>query len=195
VLKRLRDRLSVPISVDTYKSAVAENALELGAEIINDPSGLTFDAQLARVATNHDAGLILNHMRGTPESWAKLPPMKDAVGGVRADLEACVHRAVRSGLDRTRIVIDPGIGFGKRGEQNSEILARLPALAALELPILVAPSRKQFIKQATERETQFATAAAVTAAILAGAHMVRVHDVPEMRAVVNVADAIARHLS
>jgi dihydropteroate synthase len=147
------------------------------------------------VVTNHDAGLILNHMRGTPESWAKLPPMKDAVGGVRADLEACVHRATRAGLDRTRIVIDPGIGFGKRGEQNSEILARLPALTALDVPILVGPSRKQFLKQATEKETLFATAAAVTAAILAGAHMVRVHDVTEMRAVVNVADAIARHLA
>jgi dihydropteroate synthase len=193
VLKRLRGKLGVPISVDTYKSAVAENAIELGAEIINDPSGLTFDAQLARVATNHDAGLILNHMRGTPETWAKLPPMKDAIGGVRGDLEASVHRAIRTGLDRARIVIDPGIGFGKRGEQNSEILARLPALAALEMPLLVGPSRKQFLKHATERETQFATAAAVAAAILAGAHMVRVHDVPEMRAAASVADAIVRN--
>ncbi len=195
VLKRLRGKLTIPVSVDTYKSAVAENAIDLGAEIINDPSGLTFDAQLARVAANHDAGLILNHMRGTPETWAKLPPMKDAIGGVRSDLEASVHRAVRSGLDRSRIVIDPGIGFGKRGEQNSELLARLPVLAALDLPVLVGPSRKQFLKQATEKETQFATAAAVTAAILAGAHMVRVHDVPEMRAAANVADAIARNLA
>ncbi len=195
VLKRLRGKLGIPISVDTYKSAVAENAIELGAEIINDPSGLTFEAQLARVVTNHDAGLILNHMRGTPESWAKLPPMKDVIGGIRSDLEASVHRAVRTGVDRARIVIDPGIGFGKRGDQNSEILARLPALAGLEVPILVGPSRKQFLKHATERETQFATAAAVTAAILAGAHMVRVHDVPEMRAVASVADAIVRSLS
>jgi dihydropteroate synthase len=194
VLKRLRGKLTVPISVDTYKSAVAENAIDLGAEIVNDPSGLTFDAQLARVAANHDAGLILNHMRGTPETWAKLPPMKDAIGGVRSDLEASVHRAVRSGVDRSRIVIDPGIGFGKRGEQNSEILARLPALAALDLPVLVGPSRKQFLRQGTERETQFATAAAVAAAILAGAHMVRVHDVAEMRAAANIADAIARNV-
>lgn len=194
VLKRLRGKLGVPISVDTYKSAVAENAIELGAEIINDPSGLTFEAQLARVVTNHDAGLILNHMRGTPESWAKLPPMKDVIGGIRSDLEASVHRAVRTGVDRARIVIDPGIGFGKRGDQNSEILARLSALAGLEVPILVGPSRKQFLKHATERETQFATAAAVTAAILAGAHMVRVHDVPEMRAAASVADAIARNM-
>jgi len=193
VLKRLRGKLGVPVSVDTYKSAVAENALDLGAEIVNDPSGLTFDAQLAKVVTNFDAGLILNHMRGTPETWAKLPPMKDVLGGIRADLEACVHRAVRAGVDRARVVIDPGIGFGKRGDQNSEILAQLGSLAALEMPILVGPSRKQFLKQATDLETQFATAAAVTAAILTGAHIVRVHDVVEMRAVVTVADTIAHN--
>jgi dihydropteroate synthase len=192
VLKRLRDKLAIPISVDTYKSAVAEAALELGAEIVNDPSGLTFDPRLARVVINSDAGLILNHMRGTPETWAKLPPAKDVMGTVRADLEAAVHRAVRSGVERARIVIDPGLGFGKRGEQNSEILARLPELGALDLPLLVGPSRKLFLKQGTERETEFATAAAVAAAILAGAHLVRVHDVLGMRAAANVADAIAR---
>lgn len=195
VLKRLRGKLSIPISVDTYKSGVAENAIELGAEIINDPSGLTFDARLARVVTNYDAGLILNHMRGTPETWAKLPPMKDVISGIGGDLEASVHRAVRTGVERARIVIDPGIGFGKRGEQNSEILARLPELAKLELPILVGPSRKLFLRRPTERETQFATAAAVTAAILGGAHMVRVHDVPEMRAAAAIADAILRTLT
>ena len=172
---------------------MAANALELGAEIVNDPSGLTLDPQLARVATNFDAGLILNHMRGTPDAWAKLPPMKDVMGGVRGDLEAAAHRAVRAGVDRGRIVVDPGLGFGKRGEQNSEILARLQELGALDLPILVGPSRKLFLKQGSARETEFATAAAVTAAILAGAHLVRVHDVLAMRAAVNVADAILRN--
>ena len=129
VLKRLRGKMTVPISVDTYKSGVAEKALEHGAEIINDPSALTFDAQLARVVANHDAGLILNHMRGTPETWAKLPPLKDVMSAVRLDLDASVHRAVRSGVDRSRIVVDPGLGFGKRKEQNSEIIALLPRLA------------------------------------------------------------------
>ncbi len=193
VLKRLRGKLVVPVSVDTYKSGVAENALALGAEIINDPSGLTFDAQLARVAAKYDAGLVLNHMRGTPETWAKLPPLPDVLGTIANDLEACVHRAVRGGVDRSRIVIDPGIGFGKRGEQNSEILARLGQLARLKLPVLVGPSRKSFLAQRSEEETRFATAAAVTAAILGGAHVVRVHDVAEMRAVAAVADAIARN--
>jgi dihydropteroate synthase len=192
VLKRLRDKLAIPISIDTYKTAVAENALQMGAEIINDPSGLTIDPQLARAVTNADAGLILNHMRGTPDEWAKLPPLKDVMGKVRADLEAAAHRAVRTGVDRARIVIDPGLGFGKRGEQNSEILARLPELGGLDLPILVGPSRKLFLKQKTDQETGFATIAAVTAAILAGAHLVRVHDVPEARAAASVADAILR---
>src|SRR3979411_168077 len=114
VLKRLRGKLAVPISVDTYKSAVAEKALEHGAEIINDPSGLTFDAQLARVAASRNAALIINHMRGTPETWAKLPPLKDVIGAIRHDLDAALHRAVRSGVERTRIAIDPGLGFGKR---------------------------------------------------------------------------------
>ena len=194
VLKRLHGKLAIPISVDTYKSAVAEKALEHGAEIVNDPSGLTFDAQLARVAANHDAALIINHMRGTPETWAKLPPLKDVIGAIRHDLDAAVHRAVRSGVDRTRIAIDPGLGFGKRREQNAEILARLDELAALEFAIMVGPSRKSFLPQTAERPAdsllQCATAAAVTAAILGGAHIVRVHDVAEMKPVVEVADQI-----
>ncbi|MGD0201573.1 MAG: dihydropteroate synthase [Bryobacteraceae bacterium] len=192
VLKRLRGKLAVPISVDTYKAAVAENALDLGAEIVNDPSALTFDPGLARVVSKYDAGLILNHMRGTPESWAKLPPMKDPLGTILSELAAAVHRALRAGIDRARLVIDPGIGFGKRGDQNSEILARLSELAALDLPTLVGPSRKLFLKQTTERATEFATAAAVTAAILGGAHLVRVHDVEAMAPAVRVADEIAR---
>ena len=190
VLKRLRDRVTVPLSVDTYKSGVASKALELGVAIINDPRALTFDPELARAAAQSDAGLILNHMRGTPETWAKLPPLKDVAGTVAADLAACVHRATQSGLTRARIVIDPGLGFGKRREQNTEILAQLSRLAALELPILVGPSRKSFLAQPSERQTEMATAAAVTAAILGGAHIVRVHDIEAIKPVVQVADAV-----
>jgi dihydropteroate synthase len=192
VLKRLRGSLTIPISVDTYKAEVAERALEHGAEIINDPTGLTFEAQLARVVSNHDAGLILNHMRGRPETWAKLAPLPDVMGHVVRDLEATVSRARHTGIDRSRIVVDPGLGFGKRKEQNSAILARLHELAGLDLPILTGPSRKSFLTHPTERETLFATAAAVAAAILGGAHLVRVHDVLEMRAVADVADEILR---
>ena len=193
VLKRLRGKLAVPVSVDTYKSGVAEKALEHGAEIINDPSGLTFDPQLPRVVANHNAALIINHMRGTPETWAKLPPLKDVIGTIRGDLDAAVHRAVRAGIERPRIAVDPGLGFGKRREQNAEILARLDEFARLEHPVVVGPSRKSFLPQTDEPSAallQCATAAAVTAAILGGAHVVRVHDVAEMKPVIDVADQV-----
>jgi dihydropteroate synthase len=192
VLKRLRGKLNVPLSVDTYKAEVAELALEHGAEIINDPSGLTLDPLLAKAVVQRDAGLVLNHMRGRPETWAKLPPLRDLIGTIVRELEATVNRARHAGVDRSRIVIDPGIGFGKRKEQNSEILAQLGELTRLDLPVMVGPSRKSFLAQQTEDQTRYATAAAVTASILAGAHIVRVHDVAEMRVVVQVADEVAR---
>lgn len=190
VLKRLRGQLSIPISVDTYKSDVAERAIEHGAEIINDPSGLTFDPQLARTAVNHDVGLIVNHMRGRPETWAKLGPLPDLMGSITRDLEATVNRARHNGVDRARIVIDPGLGFGKRKEQNSQILAHFRMLSHLDLPLMSGPSRKAFLNRTDPTELKFATAAAVTASVLGGAHMVRVHDVREMRAVADVADEI-----
>jgi dihydropteroate synthase len=190
VLKRLQEQLSIPISVDTYKSAVAARAIEYGAEIINDPSGLTFDVQLARAAANGDAGLILNHMRGTPETWAKLSSPKDIGAMIATELDAAMNRARRNGVDPKRIVLDPGLGFGKRREQNSGILARLEELARLDRPLLVGPSRKQFLAQDDPAAREIATAAAVTAAILNGAHIVRVHDVKAMLPAVQVADAI-----
>ncbi len=192
VLKRLRGKLTVPISVDTYKAEVATFALDHGAEIINDPSGLTFEPQLAKAVASFDAGLIVNHMRGRPETWAKLPSMRDVIGTIGRELEASVSRARHAGVDRGRIVIDPGIGFGKRKEENSEVLAQLPQLARLELPLLVGPSRKSFLAKASPRATEFATAAAVAASVLHGAHMVRVHQVPEMRTVTDVVDEILR---
>lgn len=192
VLKRLKDALAVPVSVDTYKAEVAERALELGAEIINDPSGLTFEPHLARVVSNHDAGLVLNHMRGRPETWAKLGPMQDPIATVARDLEAAVSRVRGVGIDRSRLVIDPGLGFGKRKEQNAAIMARLSELAALDLPLLVGPSRKHFLAHQDPQETRSATAAAVAVCILGGAHLVRVHDVPEMRAAADLADEVLR---
>ena len=192
VLKRLRDQLTIPISVDTYKSGVAVKALELGALIINDPTALTSDPEMARAANRGSAALVLNHMRGNPLTWAKLPPLKDAIRTIAAELDASVHRAVRAGMERKQIVVDPGLGFGKRKEQNAEILAQLGTLARLELPILTGPSRKHFVSRETPEQTEFATAAAVTAAILHGAHIVRVHDVKAMRIVADVADEIAR---
>ncbi len=166
MLKRLKGALTVPISHRHLQIGDSEKGGRAGREIINDPSALTFDPDLARTVAQLDAGFILNHMRGTPETWAKLPPMKDAVGTVLTDLEACVHRAARSGVERARMVIDPGLGFGKRREQNAEILANLARLAGLDLPVMVGASRKSFLAQKSESHTEMATAAAVTAAIL-----------------------------
>jgi dihydropteroate synthase len=192
VLKRLKGELRIPISVDTYKAEVAELAIEHGAEIINDPSGFTWDPLLAKVIVQNDAGLILNHMRGTPETWGKLGPIPDVMLAITKDLDASISRARRAGVDRVSIVLDPGLGFGKRKEQNAEILARLADLAKLDYPILVGPSRKSFLATESDLETKFATAAAVTAAVLSGSHMVRVHDVAEMKAALGVADEVLR---
>jgi dihydropteroate synthase len=192
VLKRLQGRLTIPISVDTYKSGVATKALELGVDIINDPTGLTWDPELAKAVVQVNGGLILNHMRGTPETWTKLPPLKDPLATIVMELDSAMHRAVRAGVERKCIMVDPGLGFGKRKEQNAEILARLGEMGGLDLPILVGASRKHFLSKETEVETEFASAAAVAAAILYGAHIVRVHDLKAMKSVVQVADEIAR---
>ncbi|MCC6589496.1 MAG: dihydropteroate synthase [Bryobacterales bacterium] len=193
VLKRLRGKLTIPISVDTYKSVIAQRAFDLGVQIVNDPTGLTFDPNLPKTVTQYDGGLILNHMRGTPETWARLPGLPDPITTVVADLQACVHRARHGGVDMLRIVVDPGLGFGKRKEENHQVLAHLRQLAKLDLPILSGPSRKGFLNQSTPEGLLMATAAAVTASILAGAHMVRIHDVAELMPAIQVADTIAKY--
>lgn len=190
VLKRLRDKLSIPISVDTYKSGVAEKALEHGAEIINDPTGILLDPQLPKVVTKYDAGLVVSHMRGTPETWAGLGPIKDLMRSVAIDLEASLNRARLHGVQKYQVVIDPGLGFGKRREQNAELLGNLDLLRQFDLPILVGPSRKSFLRKDEDLSTEFATAGAVAASIMNGAQIVRVHDVKAMRSVVEIVDAI-----
>ncbi len=190
VLKRLRGNLRVPVSVDTYKSGVAEKALEHGAEIINDPTGIILDSLLPKVVSKWDAGLVINHMRGMPETWAKLPPLKNLMRSIAADLEASVHRAKQQGVQKHQIVIDPGIGFGKRKEQNAEIIGRLLELKDFDLPIMIGPSRKSFLRQETDDGTEFATAGAVAACVLNGSHIIRVHDIKAMKSVVNVVDTI-----
>ena len=190
VLKKLKNKLNAPICVSTYKAAVAEEVLKLGAEIINDPSGLTWEPILAKTVMNHDCGLILNHMRGRPDAWGKLPPAKDVVGLIAKDLDAAVHRALRGGVEKFRMVIDPGLGFGKRKEQNYEILGRLGILGGIGVPVMVGPTRKLLVPTANERELEFAGAAGVTAAILNGAYLVRVHDLEAIKPVIAVADAI-----
>jgi len=197
VLDALRGRLKIPISVDTRKAGVAELAIRAGAEILNDVSGLRHDPHLAIAAVRYRVPLILMHMRGTPQTMQKLPFAQNALRDVIAGLRQSVAMARRAGVSKSQIVLDPGIGFGKSYAQNYELLARLPALARLGYPLLVGTSRKGFLgatlarhgKPAPPNRRIWGTAATVAASILNGAHIVRVHDVPEMLQVARVADA------
>ncbi len=194
VLEGLKGKLQIPISVDTHKSTVAAAALEAGAEIINDVSGLRLDGQLASVAAHFRAGLILMHMRGIPKSMQKKPFARNVVKDVRQGLKQSVSSALAAGVARSRIILDPGIGFGKSVEQNCELIRELKQIAALGFPVLIGTSRKSFIGKLLDGAPadcrQWGTAATVAASVLSGAHIVRVHDVREMRDVVRLADAI-----
>ncbi len=194
VLEGLKGKLRIPISVDTHKSTVAAAALEAGAEIINDVSGLRLDGQLASVAAHFRAGLILMHMRGIPKSMQKKPFARNVVKDVRQGLKQSVSSALAAGVARSRIILDPGIGFGKSVEQNCELIRELEQIAALGFPVLIGTSRKSFIGKlldgAPADRRQWGTAATVAASVLSGAHIVRVHDVREMRDVVRLSDAI-----
>ena len=190
VLKRLKNKLNIPICVSTYKAAVAEEVLKMGAEIINDPSGLTWEPILAKTIMKYDAGLILNHMRGRPNTWGKLAPVKDVIGVIAKDMDAAVHRALRAGIEKFRLVIDPGLSFGKRKEQNYQILGRLGVLNSIGVPVMIGPTKKLLVTAANDREMEFAGAAGVTAAILAGVYIVRVHDLEAIKPVIAVADGI-----
>jgi dihydropteroate synthase len=198
VLEGLRGVLKIPIAVDTRKSQVAEAAISAGAQIINDISGLRFDPRIAEVAHRRDVPLILMHMRGEPGTMQKGPFARDVMKDVAQGLRASIRKARAAGVRKSQIVIDPGIGFGKSFEQNYELLRKLPELAKLGYPLLVGTSRKGFLgatlvrngKPAPPEERLWATAATVTASILGGAHIVRVHDVAEMAQVARVADCL-----
>jgi dihydropteroate synthase len=198
VLQALRGRLHIPISVDTQKSRVAEIALGAGADLVNDISGLKQDPRMAEIAVRYSVPLILMHMRGTPRTMQKKPFAYDVLKDVKTGLSAAVFQARRAGVAKSQIVIDPGIGFGKSFDQNYELLAKLPELARLGYPVLVGASRKGFLgatlgtkgKPAPPEQRIWGTAATVTASILNGAHIVRVHDVAEMVQVARVADAL-----
>jgi dihydropteroate synthase len=194
VLQKLRGQLKIPISIDTNKSEVAEAAAEAGAEIINDVTALRRDPRIAEVARRRKLPLILMHMRGEPLTMQAAPFARNAMMEVTKGLKRAAALAVRAGVPKSQIVLDPGLGFGKSFEQNYDLIARLPELARLGFPLLIGPSRKGFIGRTLggipEGERVFGTAAAVTACILQGAHIVRVHDVSEMAKVARVADAV-----
>ena len=199
VIQVLSGKLRIPISVDTRRSEVGEAAVEAGAEILNDVSGLRTDPRLGEVARRARAPLILMHMRGAPRTMQRGPFARDVIRDVTTGLRQSVARARRAGLAKTQLLVDPGIGFGKKFEQNFEILARLPEFARLGFPIVVGTSRKAFLGKALAEpggssvppgERLLGTAATVTASILGGAHIVRVHDVAEMVRVARLADHV-----
>jgi dihydropteroate synthase len=196
VLENLCGRLKIPISIDTRKSAVAEAAIAAGAEIINNVTALRTGSALAAVARKHRVPLLLMHMRGEPRSMQKQPFARDVLRDVAKGLRAAIAVARRGGVPKSQILLDPGIGFGKSFEQNCELLARLPELAHLGYPLVLGTSRKTFIGHilgdAPPAERLWGTAATVAASILAGAHIVRVHDVAEMVQVARVTDAVLR---
>jgi dihydropteroate synthase len=195
VLEKLHGRLKIPISVDTSKAEVAEAAAFQGAEILNDVTGLRADPRLAQFAARSKLPLILMHMRGEPRTMQKEPFARDVLRDVTAGLRNAAGVARRAGVAKSQIVLDPGIGFGKSAAQSYELLQRLPELARLGFPLLAGTSRKSFLAKAPgaapDADRIWGTAATVTASILGGAHIVRVHDVAEMVHVVRVADAVA----
>lgn len=196
VVEAVAARARVPVSIDTTRAQVARSALDSGAEIVNDISGLRFDPELASEAARAGAGLVLMHSRGARETLHALDPVEDIMDEVVASLRRSVAEAVGRGVSEESIVIDPGIGFGKSQGQNLELIARLDDFAAAfpEFPVLVGTSRKSFLGRilggAPAGERLHGTMATVTAAILRGAHIVRVHDVRAAVETARVAEEI-----
>jgi dihydropteroate synthase len=198
VLRALVGRLRIPISVDTYKAEVARVALDEGAQLINDVSGLRYEPALADVVARAGAALILMHMRGRSSRMYAEAEYEDVIAEVSRELQESLSAAQRAGVSLDRLIVDPGIGFAKHAAHSYGVLARLAEVSeALDRPLLSGPSRKSFMRVALQDrpalERDWGTAAAVTASVLGGAHIVRVHAVSEMVQVVSVAEAIRRH--
>jgi dihydropteroate synthase len=196
VLENLKGKLRIPISIDTTKLEVAREALSNGAEIVNDISGLRFDHRIADLVSQTGAGLILMHSRGTPETMQKLDPVEDIFEEVISGLKRSVERALQMGVSRQKLIIDPGIGFGKTRKQNLELIDSLDRINdALNLPILLGPSRKSFISRTLEsddrRSVLGGTAASAAVGVQRGARIIRAHDVAEMVGVVRMIEEIS----
>ncbi|HEX9264163.1 MAG TPA: dihydropteroate synthase [Candidatus Binatia bacterium] len=194
VVRGLRREVSVPISIDTYKANIARAALDAGADIVNDISALRFDPAMASLIAMEKVPVVLMHMQGTPRTMQQEPRYADVVREVRDFLAAQLYEALDGGIAQDMIVIDPGIGFGKTVEHNLQLLRGLPVLAALGQPLLVGASRKAFLGKLLNLEKPAerleGSLAAAVAAVLAGANMIRVHDVAETSKAVRIADAI-----
>jgi dihydropteroate synthase len=195
VIERLAAELNVPLSIDTYKAAVARAAVRAGASIINDITGLRGDPEMVRVAAESHVGLVLMHIQGTPQTMQTQPTYTDLIGEISDYLQGSIELAQQNGVSAERIVLDPGIGFGKTVEHNLQILRCLRAFQRLGRPILVGTSRKSFIGKVLDlpvAQRLWGTAATVAIAVAHGADIVRVHDVKEMTQVARMTDAIVR---
>ncbi len=194
VVEGLSSPEGVIISVDTYKSQVAQRAIDAGAHLINDPSGLRFDSQMAQVIARAGAGLVIMHIKGKPKDMQVNPQYDDLMGEIYSWLDQGAQLALQAGVARERIVVDPGIGFGKRPQDNLVILRRLDELKGLGYPILIGPSRKSFIGEVLGLPVEDrleGTAAAVALGVAKGAKILRVHDVKGLGRVARMAYAIA----
>jgi dihydropteroate synthase len=201
VIERLADRVTIPISIDTMKAEVARRAIEAGASMINDVSALRFDPAIGEVARQFDLPLVLMHMLGSPKTMQESPTYDNIIADISDFLKAAIERAQKQGISKSKLIVDPGIGFGKTVSHNLFLIRHLYDFASLEVPILVGPSRKAFIRKLLKDEqnddippdlpiVETGTQAAVAAAVLCGAHIIRVHDVANTRATIRILDAI-----
>jgi dihydropteroate synthase len=203
VIEALSGTIDVPISIDTMKAEVAQRAIQAGASIVNDVSALRFDPEMGPLVAAADVPVVLMHMLGSPKTMQVAPRYAEVVSDVYGFLESAIEGAVRQGIDRSRVIVDPGIGFGKNLEHNLRLLAHLDRFASLNAPILVGTSRKKFIRTLLRPEGDgdvpadspavvTGTQATVAMAVWKGAHIVRVHDVAAARTTVRIADALRR---
>jgi dihydropteroate synthase len=194
VIVALSKKIKIPLSIDTTKAEVARQAMNHGVSIVNDVSGLTRDSNMGTIVAKSNAGLILMHSKGTPQTMQKYPRYGNVVREVYAFFEKQVHLAIEMGISKTRLVVDPGIGFGKTVNHNLTLINQLSDFLPLEVPILIGPSRKSFIGKILmpDKGPMEGTAATVAIAILRGARIIRVHNVAEMARVARVADAICK---
>jgi len=201
VIKKLAKRVSIPISIDTTKAGIAREAIECGASIINDISAMYSDPDMMGVAAKYGVPVVIMHMKGAPKTMQVSPHYDDLIKEIKEFLEKAVDRAEKNGIARSKIIIDPGIGFGKTVEHNLIIIKYLDKFKTLNNPVLIGPSRKSFIRNILEGshdsdtklempELETGTQAAIAAAVLKGAHIVRVHDVAKARSTLELIDSI-----